>query len=59
MAFADDLVVITEGVHMKILLGHCKQFFEMKGLAVNAGRCQLKGSPSERGEIDEGSNQNP
>lgn len=59
MAFADDLVVITEAVHMKILLEQCKQFFEIKGLAVNAERCQPKGSPSEREEIDEGSNQNP
>lgn len=39
-AFVEDLVaIIEENVRMKILLEQCKHFFDMKGLAVNAGKC--------------------
>ena len=40
MAFVDDLVIITEeNINMKILMEECKEFFDMKGLAVNADKC--------------------
>ena len=40
MAFADDLVLITEEPgDMKILLQMCKKFFDEKGLSVNATKC--------------------
>ena len=47
MAFANDLVVTTEeSLRMKIPLEQCKQFFEMKGVAVNVGKCaSLKSLP--------------
>ena len=39
MAFVDDLVVIAEeSIPMIILLEECKQFFELKGLAINTGK---------------------
>jgi len=41
MAFADDLVILTESAtDMTILLERCRQFFNSKGLKVNAGKCQ-------------------
>ena len=40
MAFADDLVLISENkTHMKILIEESKEFFDMKGLQANAGKC--------------------
>ena len=40
MAFADDLVVITEErIHMQILIEQSKEFFDTKGLQANAGKC--------------------
>lgn len=61
MAFADDLVIVTEeNVHMKILLEECKEFFDMKSLAVNAGKCaSLSVLPVKRKKIDESGDQNP
>ena len=61
MAFADDLVIVTEeNVHIKILLEECKQFFDMKGLAVNAGKCaSLRVLPVKCKRIDESGDQNP
>lgn len=40
MAFADDLVLITEErIHMQILIEQSKEFFDKKGLQANAGKC--------------------
>lgn len=61
MAFADDLVIVTEeNVHMKIPLVECKEFFDMKGLVENAGKCaSLRVLPVKRKKIDESGDQNP
>ena len=40
MAFADDLVVITEErIHMQILIEQSKEFFDTKRLQANARKC--------------------
>ena len=40
MAFADDLVLITEErIHMQILIEQSKEFFDQKGLQATAGKC--------------------
>ena len=40
MAFADDLVLVTEEVsHMNIALHECGRFFNQKGLRVNFNKC--------------------
>ena len=51
MAFANELLLITEEfIHLKILLEDCKEFFEMKGLKVNTGKCASLGVLHEKGK---------
>ena len=50
MGFTDDLVLISqERIHMQILIERCKNFFDNKGLKVNAGKCaSLRAVPSDK-----------